>query len=130
MALRLVSPVPPSLALMFAGGRPFMRKVILYQTRRGEAVAILEDDEPVALAMLDRRRARRAELAIAFAPAARRHMLALVRLAQLTARRFAQNRILTFVHIRPDNMAGMRMAMATGFRPGGFRDRSIWLWRG
>ncbi len=130
MGLRLVSPVPPSLALEFAGGRSLARKVILHQVRQGEAVAILDGDEPVALAMFDRKRARRAELALSFAPAASRHMLALVRLVQLTATRFAENRILTFVHIRPDNRAGTRMAMLAGFQPGGFRDRTIWLWKG
>lgn len=128
--LAVISPVPPSLALEFAGGRSFLRRALLHQTRVGESVAFVDDGEPVALAMLDGRRARRAELAITFKPAARRHMRQLIRHAQLTCARLAQNRILTFAVIRPGNGAGERMAMLAGFQPGRFKNPAIWIWKG
>src|SRR5690606_11883823 len=116
--LTVISPVPPTLALKFAGGRPFMRRVLIHRTRRSEAMALLAGAEPLALVMLDRQRARRAELAIAFAPAAAAHMRALIRFAQLTLARFAQAGVLVFTRIEPRWRQGGRMARLTGFVPG------------
>lgn len=127
--LEAVSPVPPTLALAFAGGRSLLRKVYLHQTRTADAVALVLDGAPLALAMLQRQRARRRELAIAFAPAAPAHMRRLVRFAQLTLCRIAQTGTLVFVRIAPGNAQARRMAALTGFSHGGFVDPSIWLWK-
>jgi hypothetical protein len=126
-----VSPVPPSLALRFGGAGSLRRRAVIYQCRIAQAIAyVTENGEPVALAMLDTRRARRAELAISFMPVARQHMRALIRQAQLTLSAIVQARILVFARIAPGNERGQHMARLAGFRPGGFRDRSIWLWKG
>lgn len=128
--LEAVSPVPPTLALAFAGGRSFLRKVYLHQTRTCDAVALKLDGQPLALAMLQRQRARRCELAVAFVQAAPAHMRQLIRFAQLTLRRIAQTGTLVFVRIAPANRQAQRMARLAGFTHGGFVDPSIWIWKG
>ncbi|WP_295805923.1 hypothetical protein [uncultured Nitratireductor sp.] len=128
--LKRVTPVPPSLAMSFGGASSLYRRAMVHQCRIGQAVAFLAGDEPLALAMLDTRRNRRAELAIRFRPAARQHMRALIREAQLTLPAFVQARILVFARISPRNLRGQRMARIAGFRPGGFSDPAIWLWKG
>jgi len=125
-----VSPVPPSLALTFGGVIATYRRAMIHQCRIAQSVAYFAEDEPLALAMIDSRRPRRAELAVAFRPAARRHMRLLIREAQLTLPRFRQAGILVFARIAPENTRGKRMAKLAGFRPGGFRDPAIWLWKG
>ncbi|WP_336071483.1 hypothetical protein [Nitratireductor rhodophyticola] len=122
--------MPPSLAMRFGGASSLYRRAMVHQCRIGQAVAFLAGDEPLALAMLDTRRSRRAELAIRFRPAARQHMRALIREAQLTLPAFVQARILVFARISPRNPRGQRMARIAGFRPGGFSDPAIWLWKG
>jgi hypothetical protein len=128
--LTAVSPVPPSSALELAGGRPLYRKAFLHQCRIGKAIAIYDGATPLALAMLDDRRPRRAELCIAFFPGAERRMLELVRFAQLTIRRIADASIMVFARIDPVNRQACRMARLAGFRPGRMRDAAIWIWRG
>lgn len=130
MALATVSPVPPSLALEFAGAKPFLRKALLYQARTTEAIAFVDAGLPVALVMLQRQRARRVELAISFMPRAARHMRPLMRYAQLTLRRIAQTGTLVYVRISPANRQAGRMAAMTGFSHGGMSDPAIWLWKG
>ena len=70
------------------------------------------------------------EVALCFRPLAQRHMRELVKLAQLTLRRFAQTGILAFVVIRETDARAQRMARLAGFRPGGFRNGKIWTGRG
>jgi hypothetical protein len=130
MTIRLVRPVPPSIALEFAGGRSFMRKALVHQCRRCEAVAMYDDETPLALAMLDQTRARRVEIAAVFAPAARTHMRSIIRATQLTLRGFAQNRILAWSRVSPANRLGQRLAMLIGMEPGRMRDPAIWIYRG
>jgi hypothetical protein len=128
--LTAISPVPPSLALDLAGARPLFRKAFLHQCRVGEAIAIFDGGRPLALAMLDGRRRRRAELAIAFFPGAEASMLRLVRFAQLTIRRLADASVMVFARVDPSNRQACRMAGLAGFRPAGMRDAAIWIWRG
>lgn len=130
MALATVSPVPPTLALEFAGAKPFMRKALLVQVRMSEAMAFVCDGRPVALVMLQRQRARRAELAICFTGEARRHMRRLMRFAQLTLRQITQTGTLVYVRISPANRQAGRMAAMTGFTHGGMKDPAIWFWKG
>jgi hypothetical protein len=127
--LSVVSPVPPSLALEFAGGAPFRRKVMIHQTRHFESMAVSAGGTPIVIASLHRARARRAELAIAFRPAAAAHMRALIRLAQWTLRRLAETGVLVFTRIAPGERQAQRMARLTGFVPGRFADPQIWIWK-
>jgi hypothetical protein len=130
--LTVHSPVTPTLALAFAGGAPFRRKVLLAQTRheKVESLALMAGETPLALVMLFYHRRRRAELAIAFQPGAGAHMRKLIRFAQLTLRALAQTGVLVFTRIQPLWSQGRRMAQLTGLQPGGFRDGAIWLWKG
>lgn len=127
--MEIVSPVPPSLALEFAGGKPFLRKVLVHQVRTAEAVAFLDDGAPVALAMFDRSRRRRAELALAFAPRASARVRGLAKAAHLTCARLAEDGVLVFTRIAPGNTRAARLALLAGFLPGGMRDPAIWLWK-
>lgn len=126
--LTAISPVPPSLALEFSGGRPLARKVLLAQTRE-RAIALVAGGKPLAIAMLQAFAARphRAELAIWLAPAALGHVRALVRFAQLTLQKLAQTGVMVFARMR--TAAGERLGRMAGFRPGGLADRQIWIWR-
>lgn len=121
-----ISPVPPTLALRFGGGFPFKRRALLVQTR-GHAIALLWDSEPLCLCMFDVSRSRRAELGLSFTPAAGAHVRPMIRFAQLTLPRLAQTGVLVWTRIR--SRQGERLAAATGFRPGGFRDPAIWIWK-
>lgn len=125
-SLTIVSPVPPSLALEIAGPVPLVRKILLRQSR-GDAIAILDGEDLVCLAMF-LARGRRAELACYFGPAARRNMRRLIRFAQLTLTRMSQTGILVFTRVA--TAAGERIARATGLKHGGFRDPTIWIWKG
>lgn len=129
MALTLISPVPPSLALEFAGGKSFLRKVFVHQVRTSDSFALVEDGEPVVLMMLQYQRARRAELALAFTPAAARNMRRFIRFAQLTLRDIAQTGTLIYVRIAPGSPAGLRMAQLIGLTHGKMRDPAIWFWK-
>lgn len=127
--LEIVSPVPPSMALAFGGPKPFLRKAFIFQTRKSQALVVMVDGRPVAMAMLGQQRRHRCELALAFLPEAADHMRRLIRLAQLTLRRIAQTGTLVFVRIAPHNRQARRMARMTGFSPGRLPDPSIWLWK-
>lgn len=129
MGLTLINPVPPSLALEFAGAKPFQRKVYVHQVRVSDSFALVEDGRPVVLMMLQYQRARRAELALAFTPAATRNMRRFVRFAQLTLREIAQTGTLVYVRIAPHSKAGLRMARIIGLTHGKMRDPAIWFWK-
>lgn len=116
-------------ALAFAGGRSFLRKVLLYQVRHSKALLVLAAGEPLALVMFYTHRKRLAEYAMVTRPAAARHMTALTRLAHLTLSRMAQEGILVMAKVRETDARAQRMARLVGFGPGRFRDRTIWLWR-
>lgn len=126
-SLTAVSPVPPSLALEFAGPVALLRKVALHQSR-GDAIAILADGRPVCLAMFEKKGARRAEIACLFGPAAPKNMARLIRFAQLTLTRMSDAGVLVFT--RAATRQGERIARATGLRPGRFADPTIWIWKG
>jgi hypothetical protein len=117
-------------AMDFAGGRAFLRKVLVYQVRHTDATLVLTDETHLALAMLYRHRAKRVEYAMFVKPEAQRHMVGLVRLAQLTLSKLAQDGILVFAHVRSCDVRAQRMASLTGFVPGRMRDASIWFFRG
>lgn len=129
MALATVLPVPPTLALEFAGAKPFLRKAFLLQGRTSDTIAFVDGGKPVAMVMMQRQRASRVELAITFTREAARHMRRLMRFAQLTLRRIAQTGTLVYVRIPPANRQAGRMAAMTGFSPGGMRDPAIWIWK-
>lgn len=116
-------------AIDFAGGRSFLRKVLLYQVRKAEARLVVANGEPVALVMFHTRRARMAEFAMVTHPAAARHMLALTRLAHLTLSQMAEKGILVIAHVRESEPRAQRMARLVGFGPGKFQDRTIWTFR-
>jgi hypothetical protein len=116
-------------ALAFAGGRSFLRKVLLYQVRHTQASLVLADGEPLALVMFYPQRKNLAEYAMVTRPAAAEHMTALVRLAHLTLSSMAQKGVLVMAKVRETDARAQRMARLVGFGPGRFRDRTIWLWR-
>lgn len=128
--LSSVSPVSPTLALEFAGSSPLRRKVFVRQCRIGTAIALFVDGIPAVLAMFDHSRARRAEMAVHFRPIAAGHMRQVIRFGQLTLGELADTGILVHARIAPTNRQGQRVAMLTGFVPGGFKDPAIWLFRG
>ena len=117
-------------ALEFGGARSLLRKALLFSVRNFQAEVIEHDGEALALVMMHRQRKRRIEIAFSFRPAAARHMLDLVRLAQLTLQRLAQDGILAFALIRETDARAQRMARLAGFRPGGFRNGKIWIGKG
>ena len=116
-------------ALAFAGGKSFLRKVLLYQIRHTQARLVLADGEPLALVMFYPHRRKLAEYAMVVRPPAALHMTGLVRLAHLTLSRMAQEGILVMARVRETDPRAQRMARLVGFGPGRFRDRTIWLWR-
>lgn len=116
-------------AMEFAGGRAFLRKILVFQVRKTEAFLVTKQGQHVALAMLCRHRAKRVEYAMFVKPVAAQNMVGLVRLAHLTLSKLAQDGILVFAHMRGTNTQSCRMARLTGFEPGQMRDASIWFFR-
>lgn len=57
------------------------------------------------------------EFCLAAMPAARSHMLALCRYAQLTLQQIGQTGTVVFCHVKPGHLPGERMARLTGFLP-------------
>lgn len=114
-------------ALDFAGHRAFLRKVLVYQVRHGEAFVVEQGTEKLALGMFWRDRARRAEFALSVRPLARVHMVGLVRLAHLTIARVVQGGCMVFARVRMGDARGQRMARLVGFVPGRMRNPEIWI---
>mgnify|MGYP000940831843 CR=1 FL=1 len=131
-ALTLLTPVPATVALEVAGGAPWRRKALIHSTRRRDAIAIMRGKQPVAIAMFEvlERRPKRAELAMAFTPAARGEVRGICRFAQLTLGRMRQAGLMVFAHVAESNRQGQRIARAAGFVPAGIADRSVWLFKG
>jgi hypothetical protein len=118
-------------ALAFAGGRSFLRKALGFQVRHFPSLLVSHGGVAVALASFHAQRRARVEFVMMVEPGlAKRLMVGLVRLTHLTLARFAHDGILVFAHIRETDERAKRMAGLTGFRPGGFRDGSIWLFKG
>ena len=117
-------------AMDFAGAKPFLRKILVYQVRKTEAFLILKGGETLALAMFYKQRARRVEYAMFTKAPASQHMIALVRLAHLTLGKMADAGVMVFAHVRETDGRAQRMARLTGFVPGKMRDRTIWFFRG
>jgi len=117
------------MALELAGGKSFLRKALVKQCASAQAIAYFAGDEPLALAMIDTPRARRAELALAFFAGAPAHMRELVRIAQLTLTAIAETGVLVFARVDPGNRQGQRMARLVGLRPGNFRDPALWIFK-
>ena len=125
---RIVSPAPRTVALALAGARARVRRGVLAQVRGADSLAIYRGSEPMAVVMLARHGWRRTELAMAIAPAAAPHMRRLVRMAQLTLFRLAQDRLIVAA-VDPSNQAGQRMAMLTGFRRARLKSPFLWVYR-
>lgn len=116
-------------ALEFAGGKAFLRKVLVYSVRKCDAYVMRRGSELLALAMLHQVRARRVEFAMFVKPAAQKNMVALVRLAHLTLARLQQSGVLVFARVRVSDARAQRMARLVGFSHGNMKDAQIWLFR-
>ncbi len=116
-------------ALDLAGGRPFLRKALLYSVRHFRSDVVLKGEQVLALVMMHYVRKKRVEIAFCFAPAASKNMLPLIGLAQLTIRRLAHDGILAYAMVRVTDARAQRMAMLAGLKPGGFADKTIWITR-
>lgn len=123
---RIVSPAPATAALALAGPWPRMRRLVLAQVRSHQSAAIYRGSELLALAMFAPFDGKRLEIALAIEPVAARHMRRLVRLAHLTLTTIAQSQSIVAV-VRPGNLAGERMARASGFRA--VRQTGLWIFR-
>jgi hypothetical protein len=127
-AWKLVTPAPRSAVLEVLPGWSHQRKAILFQARTFESTAICLGDTCHAVAMMRARSCGRVEFALVIRRSAAVHMRALIRIAQLTLSRIAQDH-LVFARVHPANHQGQRMARLTGFvkhRAG----PEIWIWRG
>lgn len=116
-------------ALAFAGHKAFLRRVLVYQVRHSEAFVVEHEGQRLALGMFWRHRAKRVEFALIVEPQAQKHMVALVRQAQLTIRAVVQGGILVFAKVRVSDARARRMAQLTGFAPGRMADASIMIFR-
>lgn len=112
--LRVVIPAPPSAALEVSPPYARARGRVLAQAREAESAAIYDDDELLVVAMILAVEAER-ELCLGFRPAARRHMLELIRLCHSTLAVYAQNGITVMASVLPENHPGRRMAALAGF---------------
>lgn len=113
-------------AMTFAGGRAFLRRVLVWQVRNGRAEVLELDGEALALVMQHQARRRRVEVAIGFRPAAARHMPRLIRLAQLTLERMRQDGVLAVVRVRVSDARARRLARLAGFRETALGRGTIW----
>lgn len=112
--LRAVIPAPPSAALEVSPPYARARGRVLAQVREAESVAIFDGDELLVVAMILAEGTER-ELCLGFRPAARAHMLELVRLCHSTLAGYAQNGVTVMASVLPENRAGRRMARLAGF---------------
>jgi mRNA-degrading endonuclease toxin of MazEF toxin-antitoxin module len=116
--------------MAFSRGRAFLRRALVWQVRQYEAEVVEADGRPLALVMRWQMRRRLVEIAFCFMPEARRHMPALVRLAQLTLARMRQDGLLAMVRIRTTDARAHRMARLAGFRRTPLAGGTIWTGRG
>jgi hypothetical protein len=116
-------------ALAFAGHKAFLRRVLVYQVKHSEAFVVELDGVRLALGMFWRHRAKRVEFCLIVDPPAQKHMIALVRLAQLTISKVMQSGILVFAKVRVSDARARRMAVLTGFVPSRLADQSIMFFR-
>ncbi|WP_127523658.1 hypothetical protein [Mesorhizobium sp. Z1-4] len=123
-----MSPAPGSAALAVAGARARERRGVLAQVRTADSLAVYRGSEPLAVVMLARHGWRRTEMAMAIRREAAPHMRRLIRLAQLTLFRLAQDRLIV-VSIQPSNLAGQRMAMLSGFCRARLKNPFLWVYR-
>jgi len=124
----LVSPAPRSAVLEVLPGWSHQRKAILFQARTFETTAIYMGDRCMAVAMMRSRSCGRVEFALVIPRSAGVHMRTLIRIAQLTLSRIAQDH-LVFARVHPANHQGQRMARLTGFVKSK-AGPEIWFWRG
>lgn len=129
-AVTAIAPAPWPAMLEMGGRSGFMRRAFILQRAKCDTIAYFAGGELLAVAMFFPVRRRLVELALAFAPAAARHMRALVRQAHLTLSRIAQTGVLVFARVEVGYARGARLAGLSGFSPGRLRDRQIWLWKG
>lgn len=125
---RIVSPAPRVAALALAGARARVRRLTLAQVRNADSAAVYRGAEPMAVVMFARHGWRRVEMALAVSPAAAPHMKRLVRMAQLTLARMAEDRLVV-AYVDPANSAGRRMAMLVGFRRARLKSPALWTFR-
>jgi len=125
---KLVTPAPRSAVLEVLPGWSHQRKAILFQARTFESTAIYLGETCHAVAMMRTRSCNRLEFALIIRRSAAVHMRPLIKIAQLTLSRIAQDH-LVFARVHPANHQGQRMARLTGFvkhKAG----PEIWIWRG
>lgn len=116
-------------ALAFAGHKAFLRRVLIYQVKHSEAFVVELNGVRLALGMFWRHRAKRAEFCLIVDPPAQKHMIALVRLAQLTIAKVVQSGILVFAKVRVSDERARRMAKLTGFVPAKLSNPAIMFFR-
>lgn len=117
--LTAVTPAPWTDCLDAAGGARFMRQAAVLQRCRSDTVSIRAGDALLAVAYLWPHEDGSREFCLALRPAARPHMLALVRFAHLMLARLTQDGAVVFCHVTPGHLAGERMARLTGFERAG-----------
>lgn len=101
---------------------------MLAQVRNADSLAIYRGHEPLVVVMLGRHGWRRTEMAMAISADAAAHMHRLVRIAQLTLFRLAQDRLIVAA-VSPTNRQGQRMAMLAGFRRARLKAPFLWVYR-
>lgn len=125
--LRIQIPAPVTACLECRQGLAVLGRALLAQRMLCETMAVYDRGQLLAVVYLYRKTARRQLFALSILPTARPHMIALIRLAQLTLDAFAQSGVVTVAQVHPLNPAGQRMCQLAGFRQGK-RNREIWLY--
>lgn len=113
-----------------SGRNSWVRKALYRQSSFCETMAIcLPTGVCLAIGYFWKERARRWRFGLLIADVAAEHMLPLVRIAQLTLKKIADNGVLTVAEVNPQNEAGKRMARLVGFRRSKLNDEHVWTWR-
>jgi len=129
--LGFVVPAPFSAVMELSGNRAYLRRAAIAQRLGNKSLACYDKSGAVlCVAMFKQWRARRIEMALMIGKKAVAHLLELVRYGQEMLSQIVLSGLMVFAHIHPLNKQGQRLARLVGFKPGAFKDRSIWIHKG
>lgn len=130
-ALPVESPAPVDDCLTLAPPTRWGRKAVLKMRNASDSYAVRSPaGELLAVVYLWRFEDGSREFALTLGPQARRFMRALVRTAQLTLRRLAQDGVVVTACVAPGHLPGERMAWLTGFEPHPYKSGTwVYVWR-
>lgn len=117
VGLLITSPVLLDDCLTMAPPTRWGRKAIVLMWSRSETISIHDGDELLAIGYLWPISEGEHEFCLSIRPPAKRHMRALIRLAQLTFAQITQTGGVVATHVRVGHLPGERMARLTGFTP-------------